>query len=218
VLPEYTIEGGIAKHTETVNRTLFNPTRRPAPVAVVEVAKPVMKRGQFALTGTTVAGERSLAFLKEINGGKARTVKMGDTINGLVVAEVKPDRVKLALGDETEELVLRVAANPRTTPQPAATAQAQPGGQQVAAGQPPAHPPGTAAPSQETGNETLAERRRAARAAAAAAAISGAPSETNQPQSPPAAPPPPQSGAAGTAAQPDTGWAAMYQRYQQRRN
>jgi hypothetical protein len=186
-------------------------------MAVVEVAKPVMKRGQ-ALTGTTVAGERSLAFLKEIAAAR-RAPEDGDTINGLVVAEVKPDRVKLTLGDETEELVLRVAANPKTTPQPAATAQAQPGGQQVAqqvaAGQPPAHPPGTAAPGQEVVNESsLAERRRAARAAAAAAAIQ---SETNAPQPPPTAQPP-QPGAAGAAAQPDTGWAAMYQRYQQRRN
>src|SRR4051812_23396052 len=86
LLPEYTIEGGMAKHSETVSRPLFVPTRRPAPVAVVEVAKPRMQRGQFALTGTTVAGERSLAFLKEVNGGKSRTVKMGDTINGLLVA------------------------------------------------------------------------------------------------------------------------------------
>ena len=160
------------------------------------------------------------SWLKEISGGKARTVKMGDTINGLVVAEVKPDRVKLALGDETEELVLRVAANPKTTPQPAASAQAQPGAppgaQQVAAGQQPAHPPGAGVPGQEVVNESsLAERRRAARAAAAAAA---AQNEANPPQPPPAVQPPQQSGAAGTAAQPDTGWAAMYQRYQQRRN
>ena len=35
------------------------------------------------------------------------------------VAEVKTDRVKLAMGDEAEELVLRVATNPRVTPQPA---------------------------------------------------------------------------------------------------
>src|SRR5438270_7289512 len=47
-LPEYTIEGGIATHAETVNRPLFVPTRRPAPVAVVEAAKPTMQKGQYA--------------------------------------------------------------------------------------------------------------------------------------------------------------------------
>src|SRR3954453_13925670 len=67
LMPEYTIEGGIATHSETVNRPLFVPTRRPAPVGVVQVEKPKMPRGQFALTGTTVAGERSLAFLKEVS-------------------------------------------------------------------------------------------------------------------------------------------------------
>ena len=77
LLPDYVIAGGIASHTETVDRTLFNPTRRPAPVAVVEAAKPRIERGQYALTGTTVAGDRSLAFLKETSGGKARTVKTG---------------------------------------------------------------------------------------------------------------------------------------------
>ena len=122
LLPDYVIAGGIASHSETVNRTLFNPTRRPAPVAIAEAAKPRIQRGQYALTGTTVAGDRSLAFLKETNGGKARTVKKGETINGMLVAEVWPDRVKLTLGDESEEISLKVSTNPRPTPQPVAQA------------------------------------------------------------------------------------------------
>ena len=217
LLPEYTIDGGIASHSETVNRPLFVPTRRPAPVPVVEVAKPRMQRGQYALTGTTVAGERSLAFLKEVNGGKSRTVKMGDTINGLLVAEVKPDRVRLTFGDEAEELVLRVAANPKMTPQPA-----------MAAASPAVHPPGAPQQQQpvvanqqlEATTESLAERRRAARAAQAAASAAEASAQAQaQGQPPPvqdsASQPPP---AGGTVQQPDTGWAAIYQRYQQRRN
>ena len=31
LLPDYAIAGGVAARTETVQRTLFNPTRRPAP-------------------------------------------------------------------------------------------------------------------------------------------------------------------------------------------
>ena len=141
---------------------------------------------------------------------------MGDTINGNLVAEVKPDRVRLTQGDDSEELVLRVAANPRTTPQPAA---APPGMQPPthALGQPP-----VAATPEMTGNETLAERRRAARAAAAAAQNEST-GQPQQPQPAPVAPPvnppvPPQSSAPGTVAQPDAGWAGIYQRYQQRRN
>src|SRR5262245_40080838 len=174
LLPNYTIEGGIAARSETVNRTLFNPTRRPAPVAVVDAAKPRMQRGQFTLTGTTVAGDRSLAFLKEAQGGKARTVRKGDTINGMLVAEVTSDRVKLAMGDDTEELMLRVVTNPKPTPVPAAPAApgtAQPPATPAAAQpqQPTRQQPAQAqTPGQNTA-QTLAERRRAARAAEAAA-------------------------------------------------
>jgi hypothetical protein len=224
LLPEYAIEGGVAARTETVNRTLFNPTRRPAPQAVAEVAKPVMKKGQFALTGTTVAGDRSLAFLKEVNGGKARTVRQGDSINGLLVAEVKPDRVRLTQADDFEEIVLKVSTNPKPTPQPVVAQAPQPGQpvNPLIPGQPQAQrggmPPDVA--------QTLAERRRAARAAeAAAAAASGVPQSSGaapqqQMTGTPNVPAPGAPQAAGTAAatgQSDPGWGQIYQRYQQRR-
>src|SRR5437588_10827385 len=35
LLPENNIEGAVAGRVETVNRTLFNPTRGPAPTALV---------------------------------------------------------------------------------------------------------------------------------------------------------------------------------------
>lgn len=163
LLPEYTIAGGLAGHAETVNRTLFNPTRRPAPV-VAEAAKQRMQRGLYILTGTTVSGDRALAFLKEKSGGKAVTVRQGATVSGMLVSEVAPDRVKLTLGDESEELVLKVATNARPTPQPAAPPVPVAGG-----AAPPA--PGTPSPAANVppvqGAEvSLAERRRAARAAA----------------------------------------------------
>ena len=216
LLPEYKIDGGTATHGETVSRTLFNPTRRPAPAAAPEVAKPRIQRGQFMLTGTTVAGERSLAFLKEVAGGKARTVKLGDTVNGMLVAEVKPDRVKLTLAEESEELVLRVAANPRPTPQPVAApavpGAAPPPGQPV----PPAHADAAGAPADAP--QSLAERRRAARAAEAAAVAAQGQQQQQTigagaqqvPQTPPVANP--------AGQQSDQGWAAVSQRYQQRRN
>jgi hypothetical protein len=142
-----------------VNRTLFNPTRRPAPLLAAEAAKAKMQRGLYALTGTTLAGDRSLAFLRELNGGKPRTVKQGETISGMLVAEVKSDRVKLTLGDESEELVLKVSTNPRPTPQPVAAAPQVPPGTQ----------PQPATVAGQEAAQTLAERRRAARAAEAVA-------------------------------------------------
>ena len=116
LLPEYEIAGGMAARTETVERTLFNPTRRPAPSLGQDGGPSQMKRGQFALTGTMLIEGKNTAFLREIAGNKSRRVHAGETINGMRVAEVKSDRVTLALGEETEELVLKVATNPRPTP------------------------------------------------------------------------------------------------------
>jgi hypothetical protein len=206
LLPEYAIAGGTAARTETVERTLFNPTRRPAPSAA-QATTAQMKRGQFALTGTTVVEGKSTAFLREVAGNKSRRVRAGETINGMLVADVKPDRVKLTLGEESEELVLKVATNPRPTVQP------------VAAAAPPAPPapgapPGAAtaaapaAPAQAQDAATLAERRRAARAAAAA----GAAGTT---ATPPAAGAPPSAPAASSAA-PNPAWDAINQRYRER--
>ena len=173
LLPEYAIAGGPAGHAEMVHRTLFNPTRRPAP-AVQEAAAGRLQRGQFALTGTMMVDGKSTAFLREVAGNKPRRVLAGDRVNGMLVAEVKPDRVKLTLGDESEELLLRVGTNPRPTTPPAAPLVPPP---VAAAPQPPAAPQTAAMPQTPEAKEagqTLAERRRAARAAAAANADSAA--------------------------------------------
>jgi len=217
LLPDYVIEGGLAARAETVNRTLFNPTRRPAPAALAEAAKPRMQRGLYTLTGTTLAGDKSLAFLKEVKGGKARTVKKGDNLDGVLVAEVSPDRVKLALGDESEELVLKVVTNPKATPAPAAPATAAAPAAPAAT-----QPQGQAPPVAATGSDaaqTLAERRRAARAAAAAAAAQGDPAlapPAAVPQQAPAPPAPAVQSAPSGSATVDPAWQAMTDRYRQR--
>lgn len=205
LLPDFEIAGGTAARGDTVERTLFNPTRRPAPALAAEAAKPKIQRGQFTLTGTTVVEGKSTAFLRETNGGKPRRVVQGEQINGMTVAEVKPDRVRLTLGDESEELTLKVALNPKPTVQPAAPpgGAAPPAGTAAtAAGQP--RPGG----SQPQPGQSLAERREAARAAAAAAAAATPPAGAAAP--PQAAPP------AAAAAGTQTGWEAMAQRYRDR--
>jgi len=118
LLPEYRVEGGLDTHTETITRTLFNPTRRPAPALVVEAARVSMAKGKFVLMGTAVAGERHIAFLKEVGSGKSRVVKQGEQVNGVLVATVTADRVKFTQGDDSEELVLKAAPGPKTTTQP----------------------------------------------------------------------------------------------------
>jgi hypothetical protein len=195
VLPEYKPTAAPATQQDIVERSLFNPTRRPAPAAAAE-AKKRLQPGQFVLTGTLIIDGKATAFLRENTGGKSRRVAQGDQVNGMLVADVKPDRVKLTLGDESEDLVLKVAAGPKTTTQPVTT--------------PPPSAPGTpgagggAATAGQTTADVLAERRRAQQAAenAAAKAAGRAPVL--------AAPPPgaylPPGGAAPTTVPVDPRW------------
>lgn len=231
LLPDYRVENGAESRQQTVERPVFVPTRRPAPPAVPtgqEAAKPRMQKGQFVLTGTAVVEQKSIAFLRESAGGKSRSVRVGETINGLLVAEVQPDRVRLTMGDDSEELLLKVAAGPRTTTQPAppAVPGAPPAPGTPTAGRaagPAAGPkatddagltagaPGqaTAAPATAgTAETSLLERRRAARAAQAAAeaaARAGQAGTTSAPAPATQAAPP-----AG-----DAGWSDVYRRMQQ---
>ena len=211
LLPEYRIEGGLAGRAETVSRTLFNPTRRPAPVAVVaDTARPQLQRGQFVLTGTSLAGERSIAFLKEVAGGKSRTVRQGEQINGMLVAEVKPDRVRLTLGGDSEELVLKVAGGPRTTAGPAPTAVA-PGGNPFGGAFPGMPGVPTAAPADES--RLMEQRRRAAQAATTAEVPPPAPATSGRSTQLPGASP---AAGQGTPASADPAWNEVFERMRQR--
>jgi hypothetical protein len=218
VLPEYHPKETPDTNHDIVERTLFNPTRRPAPAAVAETAKPRLQRGQFALSGTMVVDGKATAFLRETAGGRSRRVTQGETINGMVVTEIKTDRVRLSLGDESEDLALKVASGPKTTVQPVAAnvpptgpgSASRPGGAQAAdaAGRPPTTPQDIAS--------VLAERRRAAREAEAAAAARNTATAAGLPQPNPgmsAVPPP----AAAVPQAPDPQWGSVYQRYQQPR-
>lgn len=112
-------------------RPIFIVTRRPTPVPPPpEPPKPSMKKDQFILMGTTVAGETKIAFLLEKAGNKSRVVVEGKEINGITVKEVAADRIVLSQFEDTEVLVLR-------TNKPAPGSPARPAGVQ---GVPP--PPG----------------------------------------------------------------------------
>ena len=205
LMPEYRIDGGAVARKETVERVLFNPTRRPAPPATQAAGETaVLQKGKYVLTGTTVAGDVATAMLREVAGGKSRTVRKGDKIDGALVAEVTPSSVKLTQGGNTEELSLKVALGPATTIQAAAPAMQAQGAAQGGVAPVPGLPAGAAAlggrgvpatairqpaigqpaAQQRAGGtisvgELLAERRRAA--AAQAAAGGPAPAQNNNP-------------------------------------
>jgi hypothetical protein len=168
-----------------------------------------MQRGQFILTGTSLVGERSIAFLKEIAGGKSRTVRQGEQVNGMLVAEVRSDRVRLTLGDDSEELVLKIAAGPRTTVSPTPPVASPVGGA------PPF--PQTAAPSaaQPEPAQLLEQRRRAARAATAAEVappVAPTPAPARGAMLPGAAP---SAAGQGVESSADPAWNEVYERMRQ---
>ncbi len=124
-------------YTETTARPILTPTRRPAPPPPPSTAavapKPAMKKGQFMLVGVTITKEKTIALLREVAGGKTLRAERGQVVNGLTVEKIDPEKVTLKFEDEREEVVLKIAAAPRFTPQP-------PGGPQFIPGQAP--PPG----------------------------------------------------------------------------
>jgi len=199
LLPEYVIDGGTAARTDTVQRTLFNPTRRPAPALAADKGVSRMQRGQFTLAGTILIDGNNTAYLREASGGKQRRVKQGEQVNGMTVAEIKPDRVRLTLGDEAEEITLKVATNPRPTPLGAAAPAGMPTPVPMAAG---ATPPG-AGPGPANAGDDLARRRAAARAAAGGNSPTGVPPASSLAPAPAAA-------AAGA----DPAWAEAAKAYQ----
>lgn len=172
LLPEYTIAGGPEALQATAEHTLFNPTRRPAPPAVQTAGGPVsLQRGQFVLTGTTVYGDTAVAYLREANG-KTRTVRQGETVNGMLVASVTASGIRFTAGGQSEDLALKIAAGPKTTVQPAVAQPAVPaaGGSRGEAPAVPRNANGARNPADapNAGALSIAERRRAARAAEAA--------------------------------------------------
>jgi hypothetical protein len=180
-----------------------------------------LQTGQFVLTGTTVIDQKATALLREVNGGRSRRVQQGETINGMLVAEVRSDRVKLTIGPDAETLTLKVAVGPKTTIQPQVAVAPPPQQSQQPPQQPQPQPQLTQPPPGSPGGpplpnaagapragvadvgEALANRRRAARAAEATA-------QQGAGDQPAAAAPVPQ------AAPAQQEWSSVYQRYIQR--
>jgi hypothetical protein len=109
-----------------------------------------------------IHGNQRTALLRERSTGKMVRAESGREVNGMKVAEIRPESVTLALGDEREELSLIVQKGPAATPGAAAHASSS-----TAAGGPFARPAGSLP--------------NPAQAAAAAAAAGQVPPGTPQP-------------------------------------
>ena len=128
LLPPIAAANADQVYPETVNRPLWIPTRRPAPTAVAAPAASFPK-GQYTLQGVIVASGTRIAMLREKTSGKIHRVEKGRDVNGIQVAEVEPESVTLAQGDEREVIELRVQrpGAPGAPPAPPATAASSAG-------------------------------------------------------------------------------------------
>jgi hypothetical protein len=105
-------------YPEMAARPLFVPLRRPAPPA--EPAQQAnLKRGLYTLQGVTIAGDTRIALLREKSSGHIVRAEKGKDLNGMKIAEVTPESVTLAVGNEQEVIPLQVvkpAPGPTTAP------------------------------------------------------------------------------------------------------
>jgi hypothetical protein len=166
LLPAFTLPPVDPTFKETVERPLFNQSRRPNPPAPpAEAAKPTMEKGKYRLTGTSVHAELSTAFLVDNRTGKTLRVARGAVVDPLGPQQVRlesvsPTSAVLKLGDDSETLTLLTSKSPppqmvaQTMPQSSAPIQA---GSQPPMLQPPAPgqlavTPGAALPPAQAGS------------------------------------------------------------------
>jgi hypothetical protein len=98
-------------------RTLFSPSRALAPPPAVPVPPaPTMRKGQFVLTGAIVAGEIKVAYLRELSANKTISVRQGEAVNGITIAEIEPRKVVLKQFDDSEELLLNIGQAAKFAP------------------------------------------------------------------------------------------------------
>ena len=95
---------------EVVERTLFEPSRRPSRQGGV-VAGRVADAGALALVGVVIGPEGPLALLRD-GASPAERLAPGASLGDWVVEEVRSDGVRLRRGGETRELLLHVKELP----------------------------------------------------------------------------------------------------------
>jgi general secretion pathway protein N len=112
------------EYAEMGARPLFTPTRRPAPPAAAAAGASAMAKGQFTLTGVTIAGDTKIALLREKSSGRVVRVEQGKDVNGITVAKIEPEQVTLTQGGDQEVVAMLVskAGAPPAVPVPPAPA------------------------------------------------------------------------------------------------
>jgi hypothetical protein len=125
VLPDFKLSGDNNAYALIAEKPLLNPTRRPAPtqpiaVAAPEPPKPQIRRGLYQLVGVSDYGSLKVAQLRELAGGKVRSVRVGDNLQELRVAKIDRTLVTLEFQGETDTLEIAKYTASGRVPQPPA--------------------------------------------------------------------------------------------------
>jgi general secretion pathway protein N len=113
-LPDFSLDQLEKAYSETLNRPLFVPTRRPAPPPPPPAPpKPAMHKGQFVLMGVVITPETSIALLRGTAGSVTKKVEKGKVIDGITVETVEPEKVVLTQYGDREVLMLKVQPSPK---------------------------------------------------------------------------------------------------------
>lgn len=121
LLGEYSLPSLEKQYPLTLSRPLFVPTRRPPPPPPPPPPpqpppKPTMQKGQFQFVGAIILPETSYVVLRDVASGKTRRVEKGQTINGILIESVEPDRVTLTQYDDVEVVTMKVQPSGKGAP------------------------------------------------------------------------------------------------------
>ena len=124
VLPDFRLGAEASAYSQIVERPLLNPSRKPAPTQLVtaapETPKPQVRRGLYQLIGITDLGTVKIAQLRELASNRVRSVRHGDQLQEMTVAEVEPTQVTLSFQGETDVIEMAKFNASGRVPQPPA--------------------------------------------------------------------------------------------------
>lgn len=99
----------LSHYDEILDRPLFVPGRNPPEEASAARPEPVQQPivpPTFTLAGIVIANDASKALLLKPNGKELVHVLLGESIDGWTIQTIAPDRIELAKGEKTAEIVL----------------------------------------------------------------------------------------------------------------
>ncbi len=119
-LPTFALPA-VARLTETIDRPLFLPARRPVeaekPPPAAETPK-VDAPLEVVVSGVIMAEKRQFALVRRQAGGETLRLAAGDTIDGWTVTSVLPDRVLFLRDETTKEIELKDLTPSKPKPKP----------------------------------------------------------------------------------------------------